>query len=482
MKRTGILLLLGLAVLLIVHGCRRGERARTEELCDELRNSVMMTPVFDSLVASSSGLPKFMRAKVLLVAGTSYSMKTEQLKKAKEYLKEAYRIGSREQKNKISLELVRLYGTLVLRDDCMEEAIRFIGGACSRVVFVQEEEAEFYFLKARFYKSIDIERAFYAIDKAIAMYRGLGDTKKEIEMWCFKATLHGVLEEYEKQYACYEEANRLFRKVRSKKDVRPFYEQMAASLKKLGRYEEALHWYGEVLKNLPDTASFGRYGIQIAEAYTGLGKHEQARKTLELALAGEERPGLRNTLLGRIADSFLKEGARDSASIYFKTAIDSYDQFAREYGLLTPRASFANHLNYARCLWDNGERAEAVEHLEKVGRKKVESPESLRAQMDIFEQLGEYYGFLEEKAGVYEAFRRYDSIMNIYQVLSDDGRYRNVLQKYKNRKLLQEIEAMSRKQEKTNWWLILVLVVTVGVVMLAVAYTWISWGKLQDKK
>ena len=100
-----------------------------------------------------------MRAKVLLAAGTSYSMKTEQLKKAKEYLKEAYRIGSREQKNKISLELVRLYGTLVLRDDCMEEAIRFIGGACSRVVFVQEEEAEFYFLKARFYKSIDIERA-----------------------------------------------------------------------------------------------------------------------------------------------------------------------------------------------------------------------------------------------------------------------------------------------------------------------------------
>ncbi len=482
MKRTGILLLLGLAVLLIVHGCRRGERARTEELCDELRNSVMMTPVFDSLVASSSGLPKFMRAKVLLVAGTSYSMKTEQLKRAKEYLKEAYRIGSREQKNKISLELVRLYGTLVLRDDCMEEAIRFIGGACSRVVFVQEEEAEFYFLKARFYKSIDIERAFYAIDKAIAMYRGLGNTEKEIEMWCFKATLHGVLEEYEEQYACYEEANRLFRKVRSKKDVRPFYEQMAASLKKLGRYEEALHWYGEVLKNLPDTASFGRYGIQVAEAYSGLGKHEQARKTLELALAGEERPGLRNTLLGRIADSFLKEGARDSALIYFKTAIDSYDQFAREYGLLTPRASFANHLNYARCLWDDGEQVEAVEHLEKVGRKKVESPESLRAQMDIFEQLGEYYGFLEEKAGVYEAFRRYDSIMNIYQVLSDDGRYRNVLQKYKNRKLLQEIEAMSRKQEATNWWLIFVLIVTVGVVTLAVAYTWISWGKPRDKK
>ena len=364
----------------------------------------------------------------------------------------------------------------------MEEAIYFIGRACSRVVFVQEEEAEFYFLKARFYKSIDIERAFYAIDKAIAMYRGLGDTTKEIEMLCFKATLHGVLEEYEEQYACYEEANRLFRKVRSKKEVRPFYEQMAASLKKLGRYEEALHWYGEVLKHLPDTASFGRYGIQVAEAYTGLGKHGQARKTLELALAGEERPGLRNTLLGRIADSFLKEGERDSALVYFKTAIDSFDQFAREYGLLTPRASFANHLNYARCLWDNGQQEEAVEHLEKVGRKKVESPESLRAQMDIFEQLGEYYGLREEKARLYEAFRRHDSIMNLYQVLNDDGRYRNVLQRYKNRKLLQEIEAMSRKQEATNWWLIFVLIVTVGVVTLAVAYTWISWGKPRDKK
>ena len=116
MKRYGILLLLGLAVLLIVRGCRRDESTKTEELCDELRNSVMMTPVFDSLVEVASGLPKFMRAKVLLVAGTSYSMKIEQLKRAKEYLKEAYRIGSREQKNKVSLELVRLYGTLMLQE------------------------------------------------------------------------------------------------------------------------------------------------------------------------------------------------------------------------------------------------------------------------------------------------------------------------------------------------------------------------------
>lgn len=481
MRRCSILLLLGLGALLFFQGCRREEKAKMVELCDELRNSVMMTPVFDSLVASSSKLPKFLRAKVLLVAGTSYSMRKEELKKAKEYLKEAYRIGPREVKNQASLELVRLYGTLVLRDDCVEEAIHFIGNARARVVFVQEEEAEFYFLKARFYKSIDIERAFDAIDKSIAMYRGLGNSGKEIEMWCFKATLHGVLEEFEEQYACYEEAYRLWQKLRSKKDVRPFFEQMAASLKRLGRYEEALQWYGEVLKNVPDS-SFGRYGIQIAEAYTGLGKHEQARYILKQALGKEERPGLRNTLLGRIADSYLKEEMRDSALVYFKAAVDLYDQYAREKGLRTPRVSFANHLKYARCLWDDGEQAEAIGHLEEVSRKKAEAPENLRAQMDILEQLGEYYAHLENKEALYGAFRRHDSIMNLYQVLNEDGRYRNVLQKYKNRKLLQEIEMMSRKQEETNWWLIFSLVVTIGMLGVIGIYSWGVWSKIRDKK
>ena len=482
MRRNGILLLIGLFVFLILQGCRRSEKAKMEELCDELKNSVMMTPVFDSLVESSAKLPKFLRAKVLLVAGTNYSMKTEQLKKAKEYLQEANRLGSREVKNRATLELVRLYGTLVLRDDCVEEAIHFIGRANSKVVFVQEEEAEFYFLKARFYKAIDIERAFGAIEKAITMYRGMGDTKEEIEMWCFKATLYGVLEEFEEQYACYEEAYRLLGKVRYKKDVRPFFEQMAASLKRLGRYDEALRLYGAVLKNLPDTAGLGRYGIQVAEAYTGLGRHAEACLISNVSFRPQPRPGLRNTLLGRIADSFLKEETRDSALVYFKSAIDLYDQYAREKGLRTPRVSFKNHLNYARCLWDNGEQAEALEHLEQVSRREAETPESLRAQMDVLEQLCEYYAHLEGKAELHEAFRRHDSIMDLYQVLNEEGRYRNVLQNYKNRKLLQEIEAMSQKQEETNWWLIFALVATIGVLGVLMVYTWIVWVKIRNKK
>ena len=72
--------------------------------------------------------------------------------------------------------------------------------------------------------------------------------------------------------------------------------------------------------------------------------------------------------------------------------------------------------------------------------------------------------------------------MDLYQVLNEEGRYRNVLQNYKNRKLLQEIEAMSQKQEETNWWLIFALVATIGVLGVLMVYTWIAWVKIRNKK
>ena len=102
--------------------------------------------------------------------------------------------------------------------------------------------------------------------------------------------------------------------------------------------------------------------------------------------------------------------------------------------------------------------------------------------MDVLEQLCEYYAHLEGKAELHEAFRRHDSIMDLYQVLNEEGRYRNVLQNYKNRKLLQEIEAMSQKQEETNWWLIFALVATIGVLGVLMVYTWIVWVKIRNKK
>ena len=70
--------------------------------------------------------------------------------------------------------------------------------------------------------------------------------------------------------------------------------------------------------------------------------------------------------------------------------------------------------------------------------------------------------------------------MEEYQSVYDDGRYRRVLERYKNQKLLREIEEMNRKQEETNWWLVLSLIMTVGVIASVLVYTWISWGKLKE--
>ncbi|WP_118715871.1 tetratricopeptide repeat protein [Odoribacter sp. AF15-53] len=480
MRQNVIVACLGVMVLLLLSSCRRGEKMRTEELCRELESSVMLSPVFDSLVNEAMHLPKFFRSKVLLTAGTRYSMKREQLCRAKVYLQEAFRIAPRDLKRSVALELARLYGSLVLRDDCTEEAIRFMSTVRSRIVFTREDEAEFYYLKARFFKSINMERAFTAVGQALSLYKGLSDVKGQIETYCLKASLHGVLEEYEEQYACYEEAYRLLRRSRTKNQVKPFYEQMAASLKKLGRHEEALLWYEEVLKELPDSSGFGRYGVQVSEAYSGLGYHEKARDVLKLGLKNETRGGLRNVLLCRIADSFMREGLRDSALVYLKTAIDFYEGYAKVNNLKIPRVMLVNYLNYGRCLWEDGQRDSAIVYLNEAGNKKAESRESQLAQAQVLEQLCEYYEEQGDRQAFCEVFYRRDSIMEEYQSVYDDGRYRRVLERYKNQKLLREIEEMNRKQEETNWWLVLSLIMTVGVIASVLVYTWISWGKLKE--
>ena len=119
---------LGITILFLLSSCRKNEKAKTAELCRELENSVMLSPAFDSLVKVSAELPNFFRSKVLLAAGSCYSPRVEQMQQARIYLREAYRIAPRDVKNLVALELTRLYGSLILRDSCAEEAIRFMSG------------------------------------------------------------------------------------------------------------------------------------------------------------------------------------------------------------------------------------------------------------------------------------------------------------------------------------------------------------------
>ena len=139
-----------------------------------------------------------------------------------------------------------------------------------------------------------------------------------------------------------------------------------------------------------------------------------------------------------------------------------------------------NYLNYGRCLWEDGQRDSAIVYLNEAGNKKAESRESQLAQAQVLEQLCEYYEEQGDRQAFCEVFYRRDSIMEEYQSVYDDGRYRRVLERYKNQKLLREIEEMNRKQEETNWWLVLSLIMTVGVIASVLVYTWISWGKLKE--
>lgn len=466
-----------MGMLFAFSSCRREEKERAELLCQELENTPLLTSAFDSLVALSYSLPKAFRAKVLLMAGSRYKMRADECIQSKKYLKEAYRIARRDLKARVGLELTRLYGILVLQSDCVEEAAQFMGEVSSKVVFTREEEACFYYLRAKFFKSVDIDRAFADIDRALFFYRSLSDVGGEVEVCRLKGALYGVLEDYENQYACYEQVLPLVKKGKVNERFFSFYEQMAASLKKLGRYREALGCYEEILRNRKDAVGLGRYGIPMSEAYMGLGESAKARKILKQRLEEDKRVGVRNLLYGKIAASFMKEGVRDSALVYLEIAIDSYGRFAHENDLNLPGVLFLNYLQYAQCLWEGGMQEEALQYLERMSRENTDLPEGLVAQVKLLKRLCEYYEVLDRKRSLYGAYRRLDSVEQRFQSSNLDKRAYVVLQKYKNKKLLLEIEQLNQKREATSWWLVLSLVMTIGVVVGVLVYTCFYWNE-----
>lgn len=87
---------------------------------------------------------------------------------------------------------------------------------------------------------------------------------------------------------------------------------------------------------------------------------------------------------------------------------------------------------------------------------------------------------MENRQAFCDVLHRRDSVLELYDSFYDNGRYRQVLKKYKNQKFLREIEEMNRKQESANWWLVLALLVTVGLIVSALIYTWVSWGKERE--
>ena len=203
---------------------------------------------------------------------------------------------------------------------------------------------------------------------------------------------------------------------------------------------------------------------------------------MRVGLANEKRGGMRNVLLARVAESFIHEGLRDSALMALKSAIDSYEIYARENQLKVPGVMFMNYLRYGRCLWEMGEKDEAVAYLEGISYKKAESPESQLVQAQVLELLSEYHEDMENRQAFCGVLHRRDSVLELYDSFYDNGRYRQVLKKYKNQKFLREIEEMNRKQESANWWLVLALLVTVGLIVSALIYTWVSWRKEREYK
>ena len=74
-------------------------------------------------------------------------------------------------------------------------------------------------------------------------------------------------------------------------------------------------------------------------------------------------------------------------------------------------------------------------------------------------------------------------------LIQKDSRHQTIIEKdlvrdpiFKNQKFLREIEEMNRKQESANWWLVLALLVTVGLIVSALIYTWVSWRKEREYK
>lgn len=165
-----------------------------------------------------------------------------------------------------------------------------------------------------------------------------------------------------------------------------------------------------------------------------------------------------------------------------KSAIDSYEIYARENQLKVPGVMFMNYLRYGRCLWEMGEKDKAVAYLESISYKKAESPESQLAQARVLELLSEYHEDMENRQAFCDVLHRRDSVLELYDSFYDNGRYRQVLKKYKNQKFL---PGDRRDEPETGVCQLVVgagIACDRGLIVSALIYTWVSWRKEREYK
>lgn len=468
--------------LVLIAGCTKKETVteRTEDLCGLLFGVGLSEVYCDSVVLLSAEFPATGQLDVLLAAirsdaGANYQDKVEI------WLKEAGQIAPKERQVEVEMERIcydlKKDSPNLGADEREEERIRFCRLE-QEYHLTSRQRVWFLYNKASLFVNIDVLSAWMWMREALTLMKKEKDPILEIiilEKFANMATKGG---DYDLGISLWKEAFRIRKQENLFVDEWIYWMWMQNNQLQTQRYPEALRCCRELIKiaeKTDDKRNVLKVLYGMVDIYQSADSLSKALDVLRLLETCETKEILKAGIWGKMAGIFEKQGKNDSLKIYYRDAVTFWEE---KFPNKILNKALPEYTGYARVLWNEGHKREAVKLLEKavidipdyIDRETTSiGGKHLLLYLEAVMQLAEYYRECGEPHLSMNMLFRHDSLRNIYtesdvwyKTVALTERYRN--QELKVRVLLQQEQLKFRKSLLSG--VLLICVALAGIVLM----------------
>lgn len=468
--------------LFFLLGCKNGrsDRERGQELCKALFRIEATEALCDSIISCSRVLPVGIQVDVLLEAVRS-DIGGNYQNRVKDWLQEAIRITPEGKAVEVEMERLRYYFRAEWQN--MEVAER----EKEREQFVNLEKkyhltsgqrAWYLFYKADLFARLDMLAAWTWMREAFRL------AKKEklpilqvriLEKFANIAVWGG---DYDLGISNWKQACLIRQQEGMFVDQWEYWSRLQNYRFQAKRYAEVLRQWQDLLQD-PKVCSAPQNVVKIlrsmVKVYQVLENLPDALHTLRQLEGVEKSIFLKVGIWKDMAEIFEEQGNKDSAEVYYRKVVKTWED---TYHTRILFGLFPAYSGYARELWEQGRRREAILLLEKataeVPRFSIsdEPPIGgtyLKPYLKLVLQLSDYYRAQGDPVPAMEMLFRRDSLRDKfaesdiwYKELELTERYRN--QELKVRLHFQDEQLKARKRMVQG--MVLLCVALAGIVLM----------------
>lgn len=461
--------------LYLFGGCgeNRNVREQGDKWCYALFRNGLAESDCDSIIRLSLAASPEIRVDVLLEAVRS-DVGAYEPHKVEGWLADAARVVPKQRRCEVEMEefrwrLKREWQNLDTAD--MEKERKDFAGFESKYRFSSRQKAWFLYHKAIIFSRNDMLDTWTWMREALRLARRENLPMLEVRILERFANIAVWGGDYDLGVSYWREAYEIRKSKGMYADSWSYWVWQESCFFRIKRYTEALSCWRELLKE-PGVADDDEVVVKVyygmLKVFRAMENYTESLELLRKLEKMEKRLSGRAGVWKDMAEIFDLQERRDSSAVYYRKTVEFWEEKMSGRMLY---ALYPAYAGYARVLWNEGERAEAVRLLEKavadiprfcVSEDLPNGGIYLQPYLDIVMQLSGYYRTLGNTIPAIGMLLRRDSLKDKYA--ESDMWYKNMelTERYRNQDLKVRI-SWQEEQLKTRKYII------AGVVMLCVA-------------